>query len=108
MKDKILSLIVGILIGAIITTSVFLMLGKNNQSSKEFDGRKDFRNMQDFGGERPDFENMPEGERPELPEGMDESEMKNQRGPKMNKNIETQNENKSNEIVNQEEKSDSI
>lgn len=51
MKDKILYLILGILIGAVITAGCFLVFSKN--------ARPEMR------GERPNFEDM------ELPEGME-------------------------------------
>ena len=37
MKKQILTLIIGILIGAIITTGVFLVLKKNDRPSMDFD-----------------------------------------------------------------------
>lgn len=81
MKDKILYLILGILIGAIITAGCFLIFGKSNDKSTDFDGRRDFKNMEEFDGEKPNFDNMQDGDAPELPEGMDEFDMKGQRGP---------------------------
>ncbi|MBR2587591.1 MAG: hypothetical protein IKD77_00075 [Bacilli bacterium] len=37
MKSKILMLIIGILIGAIITSAGFLIFGNNNKGTKDFD-----------------------------------------------------------------------
>lgn len=71
MKDKILYLILGILIGAVITAGCFLVFSKN--------ARPDMR------GERPNFEDM------ELPEGMElpedgnfekENHMRDEKGPR--------------------------
>ena len=48
MKDKILMLIVGILIGAIITTGVFLVVNKNqqnNQNNQQQQRMQQFQNM---------------------------------------------------------------
>ena len=68
MKDKILTLIIGILIGAIITTICFYFINKSNESSNVmpyFDGK--MMSGQN-GGTPPD---MPSGnsERPEKPSG---------------------------------------
>lgn len=66
MKDKMLYLILGILIGAVITTGVFLVFQKNAKPQM----RGDFENM-NFNGERPengDFENMIKNG--EIPEGV--------------------------------------
>ncbi len=61
MKNKIMYLIIGMLIGAIITSVVFMTIGKNKRPSNFPKG---------------DF-NMEDGERPELPEGMSEEDLKN-------------------------------
>jgi len=71
MKEKILYLIVGILIGAIITAACFLVVEKNKQSNMS-EGMPDFEQM-DKGGRRQNFDNMNNGERPELPEDLDEN-----------------------------------
>lgn len=67
MKDKILYLILGILIGAVITAGAFSIFQKNAKSQMP----EDFKNM-NFKRERPengDFENMVKnGEIPEMPE----------------------------------------
>ena len=61
-KEIVLSFIIGLLAGAIITAGVFLIIKPGNGKGD----RKRPDNM-------PNFEN---GERPELPEGMDESQFK--------------------------------
>ncbi len=61
-KEIVLSFIIGLLAGAIITTGVFLIIKPGNDKGS----RKGPGNM-------PNFENR---ERPELPEGMDESQFK--------------------------------
>lgn len=53
MKEKIMYLILGILVGAVITAGCFLVFSKNNAPQ----GR---------GGEMPDFTNMTEEEREEM------------------------------------------
>ena len=77
MKDKILFLVTGILIGAMVATGVFMVINKNNSNNNQnnFD-RQNFRNF--------DPDNMPEGfELPEdfdpnnLPEGFDPSNRPN-------------------------------
>lgn len=57
MKEKIMYLILGILIGAVITAGCFLLFAKNGR--QEMNGRM---------GERPDFENMTDEEREEMME----------------------------------------
>ena len=52
MKDKILYLIMGIIIGAIIVTGIFMIVGKNTPNNNQ-PNRENFRNF--------DPENMPEG-----------------------------------------------
>ena len=59
MKKEILMLIIGILIGAIIATGVFLVL-QSNSSSENAGG-----DMSQMSGEAPDMENG--GERGEIP-----------------------------------------
>lgn len=58
MKEKIMYLILGILIGAVITAGCFLLFTKNN-GPEMMDGKM---------GERPDFENMTDEEREEMKE----------------------------------------
>lgn len=75
MKEKILPFIIGLLVGAIITTACFWCYSKNKETSNsenQMMGRPDM--SQD--GERPDFQKreMPngfseDGERPEMPDG---------------------------------------
>jgi gas vesicle protein len=68
-KQVILSFIIGLLVGAIITAAIFLILKPGNGGKKRPSG-----NMPDMqNGERPSFK---DGERPELPEGMDEESFK--------------------------------
>lgn len=57
MKEKIMYLILGILIGAVITAGCFLLFTKNNKP--DMNGKM---------GERPDFENMTDEEREEMME----------------------------------------
>lgn len=68
MKDKILYLILGILIGAVITAGAFLIFQKNAKPQLP----RDFKDM-NFNGERHkngNFENMVKnGEISEMPEG---------------------------------------
>lgn len=73
MKEKILYLVIGILVGAIITASCFLIIDKNKKSNVP-EGMPNFEQM-DKDGKRPDFENMKDGERTELPEDFDESQI---------------------------------
>ncbi len=62
MKDKILLFSIGVLVGAIIATTVFYFYTKNNENNREIPGGMP-PNMQtgEFNGERPE---MPDGERP--------------------------------------------
>ncbi len=76
MKEKILYLIVGILIGAIITAACFLLLEKNKQSNMS-ERMPDFEQM-DKGGRRQNFDNMNNGERPELPEDLNENNIQSE------------------------------
>lgn len=64
MKEKILMLIIGILIGAIITTGVFLILNQNNSSSQ---GRGQMGNRPEgMGNFTPgDMNSIPQGGRGE-------------------------------------------
>ena len=69
MKDKILTLIIGILIGAILTSGGFLVYNKvnKNSSNNQMKGMQEMRK-----GERPEMPNNEQllnGERTELPEG---------------------------------------
>ena len=64
MKDKILTLIIGILIGAIIASGCFLIFGKNNSNQGG-----DRMNRGNFDA------NMIGGGRMERPEGMDGNSM---------------------------------
>lgn len=63
MKEKILYLIIGILIGAVITAGCFLVFS-NNKNSQEKGGRPD-RAMMDANMIR--GENVPEGNMPRVP-----------------------------------------
>lgn len=72
MKDKILMLIIGILIGAIITTGGFLILGKKDNKGNRMERRNFDANMID-GGRREKLRNANSIEAPlEKPEGDDE------------------------------------
>jgi hypothetical protein len=55
MKEKILYLIIGVLIGAMCATGVFMIINKNSDSndSRNGEGRETFRNF--------DPNNLPEG-----------------------------------------------
>ena len=70
MKEKVLMLIIGILIGAIITAGGFLIYLKTNETNNQTipNGPMDMRNFTP--GERPemDFENGDFPEPPELPD----------------------------------------
>ena len=70
MKEKILYLIIGILVGAIITASCFLIIDKNKKLNAP-EGMPNFEQMDKDGK----FPNMKDGERPELPEDFDESQI---------------------------------
>ena len=92
MKEKILYLVIGILIGAIITASCFLLLDKNKKS-----------NLPD---DIPNFEQMDKnGEKPELPEDFDDSKIPDdmkkfdRKNSKNNENSNTENKNSSNESI---------
>lgn len=61
MKEKIMYLILGILIGAVITAGVFLVFSKNSQP--QMMGGNDGQM-----GERPDFSNMTDDEKAEMME----------------------------------------
>lgn len=63
MKKQILTFIIGALVGAIITTGVFLIIKGNSKDSNQ--GPQNWQ-MKEFNGERPE---MPDGEMPELPNG---------------------------------------
>ena len=69
MKDKIFAFIIGLLIGAIITASVFLVINKNksneNLADQNVQGTSQ-ENRQGPGGMPPDGE-MPDGEEGEEP-----------------------------------------
>jgi len=73
MKDKILVFIIGLLIGAVITASGFLIYEKNNQNTTQVQNQEKMQMM-----ERPDGETPPErpdGETPpERPDGADNNE----------------------------------
>ena len=58
MKDKILIFVIGLLVGAIITASIFLIFEKANRNNNQMPGRDGMQMM-----ERPDGENPPK--RPE-------------------------------------------
>lgn len=62
MKDKILFLILGILIGAIITTGVFMVLGKNNGGNNQ--NRPDMQNFRKFDPNNIDQNNLPMDNKP--------------------------------------------
>ena len=48
MKDKVLTFIIGLLVGAIITTGVFLIIDKNSSSKGNMKGRPDRSEMGNF------------------------------------------------------------
>ena len=68
MKQKILTLIIGILIGAVVTTGVFLVINKVSSNDKEAksapDGTSNFTPGERQNGEKSDRE-KPSGERPD-------------------------------------------
>lgn len=68
MKSKILTLIIGILIGAVITTGVFLIINNNNKSNNN--GRQGRPDMSQMGNFTPgeNMQGMP-GEKGERPNG---------------------------------------
>ena len=82
MKKKIVSFVIGVLVGAIITTSAFLIYNlatdSNNKGVMPEDRNFDFRSEMP---EMPDGENF-NGERPELPESV--RERLNKRGSNNN------------------------
>ena len=55
MKDKILVFIIGLLVGAVITASGFLIYEKNNQNTTQIQNQEKMQMM-----ERPDGETPPE------------------------------------------------
>lgn len=59
MKDKILVFIIGVLLGAVVATSVFFIYEKNNSGSQT----NESQNIQMRDGETPP--EMPNGERPD-------------------------------------------
>ena len=58
MKDKLLYLILGILIGAVITAGIFLVFSKNSRPDMD-------RQRPDMDRQRPDMEQMEDMKRPE-------------------------------------------
>jgi hypothetical protein len=66
MKKKIVPFVIGVLVGAIVATSAFLIYNAVTGSGNN-GGMPDDRNFY-FRGERPE---MPDGEMPELPDGED-------------------------------------
>ena len=53
MKDKILMLIIGILLGAVIASGCFLLFENSNSNREGFEGRPDMnQNMEDGGMKR--------------------------------------------------------
>lgn len=71
MKDKALYLILGVLIGAIITSLIFIFVINKNGKTQNFEGRME-------GRERPEnmgnFVISEDGQRPEMGEGKRPSE----------------------------------
>lgn len=65
MKDKIFAFVVGLLIGAIITASGFLIYEKNNTNTNQQQSSGEMQMM-----ERPEG-GMPDGEPPDKPDGME-------------------------------------
>ena len=97
MKDKIMYLIIGILIGAIIATICFYFYNKNNVSNM-FNmygnrpqmmqgGPHDRNSNQDFDGENPP--EMPNGERPEMPNTLQNDSAESNNSVQTNLNIES-------------------
>lgn len=76
MKKQIITFIIGALVGAIITTGVFLIIKGNSKDSNQ--GPQNWQ-MKEFNGERPE---MPDGEMPEPPNGekLDENANNNAKG----------------------------
>ena len=61
MKDKILFLILGILIGAVITAACFLVIGKSTRKGmRDGNFKPDKEMMENFDPENFDPENLPE------------------------------------------------
>lgn len=56
MKDKIIMLVLGILIGAVITAGCFLLFAKNGKNMEEQDGMR---------GQRPQMGNFVPGDMPQ-------------------------------------------
>lgn len=77
MKKQIITFIIGALVGAIITTGVFLLI-KGNSNQGQMNGQRNIQ-MREFDGERPE---MPDGEMPEPPNGekLDENANNNAKG----------------------------
>ena len=65
MKEKILTLVIGALIGAIITTGVFLIINKNNAASNNQmqNGRRHIQQRGNF-----NTDNMPQSDMPAPPD----------------------------------------
>ena len=78
MKDKILFLILGILIGAVITAGCFLVIGKSaRKGMKDGDFRPNkemFENFDEEMFENFDEDKMPKDFKPEKPEKSDNAE----------------------------------
>lgn len=79
MKKEIMFLIIGILIGAIVTTTCFLIYNKTHKSNiKDFD-RGNFKQMME-NGEMPEGMEPPEGFNGERPERMEKPDELNKDG----------------------------
>ena len=72
MKNRILTFIIGVLVGAILATAGFLIYSKSINKNINLNGRMPFENN---GQMEPPNGNM--GERPEKPQGNFQGQMKN-------------------------------
>lgn len=80
MKKQILPFIIGVLVGAIITTGVFMIIKGTSNNSNKGPNNGQFK---EFNGERPE---MPDGEMPELPDGVNFDENFKNKKPKRDQN----------------------
>jgi len=71
MKEKILLFIIGLLVGAVISTGIFYVYTKNNSTECETETKEmpNGERPEMPGGENGERSEKPSGERPEMPNG---------------------------------------
>ena len=96
MKDKVLMFIIGLLVGAIITASIFLVLEKTNKNSNQIQNGSEMQMMERPDGETP--KDLPSGENP--PEKPSSTESDGNRKEPLSKNKTSTDNNKTNSEAN--------